>query len=118
MGYTENVQNHTQVENDAYSKTTSYLHEKVPAHVAVSEKKSISGYCSTVVRRLSDDKSSHFVETLRDAIDVDEPGDVLVVAEMSEERELAQGAFRERRLCKYARNHLDRDRLARDLVCS
>ena len=60
---------------------------------------------------------SHLTETLRDAIDVNEPRDVLVVAEMSKERELAQRAFRQRRLCEYTRHHLDRDRLSRDLVC-
>jgi hypothetical protein len=67
---------------------------------------------------LARQQSSHFIETLRDAIDVDKPGDVLVVAEVSKESELAQRAFRERRLCKYTRDHLDRNRLARDLVRS
>lgn len=41
-----------------------------------------------------------------------------MVAEVSKESELAQRAFRERRLCKYTRDHLDRNCLARDLVRS
>jgi len=60
---------------------------------------------------------SHLIETLRDAIGVNEPCDVLVIAEMSKERDLAQRAFRESRPCEYTLHHLDRDRLSRDLVC-
>ena len=62
-------------------------------------------------------KGSHFVEALRDSIDVNEPGYILMVAEVSKERKLAQRAFRERRLRKDTRNHLYRHGLARDLVC-
>ena len=62
-------------------------------------------------------KGSHFVEALRDSIDVNEPSYILMVAEVSKERKLAQRAFRERRLRKDTRNHLYRHGLARDLVC-
>jgi hypothetical protein len=64
-----------------------------------------------------DFKSSHFIEALRDAIDINKPGDVLVVVEMSKERKLAQRAFCERCLWEDTRDHLYRNGLAWDLVC-
>jgi hypothetical protein len=57
-------------------------------------------------------KGSHFIEALRDAIDINKPGNVFMVAEMSKERKLAQRAFREGRLCKDTRDHLYRNGLA------
>jgi hypothetical protein len=60
---------------------------------------------------------SHFVETLRNAIDVNKPGDVFVITEVSKECQFAQRAFRERCLPEYTRHHLYRDGLARNLIC-
>jgi hypothetical protein len=82
----------------------TYLHEKIPTEA-------IRAF------GISRQQSSHFIETFRDPIDVNEPRDVLVVAKVPKESKLAQSAFRERRLCEYARNHLDRNGLTRDLVC-
>ena len=56
----------------------------------------------------------HFTQVGR-AIDVDESRDVFV-REVSEERNLAQDAFRERDLLQRAGHHLDRHGLPRDLV--
>ena len=56
----------------------------------------------------------HFTQVGR-AIDVDESRDVFV-REVSEERNLAQDAFRERDLLQGTGDHLDRDGLSRDLV--
>jgi chloramphenicol 3-O-phosphotransferase len=70
-----------------------------------------------VVGERVDGYRSHFIETLRDAIDVNKPCDVLMVVEVPKERELAQRALRERRLREYTRDHFYRDCLTRDLVC-
>ena len=56
----------------------------------------------------------HFAEVWR-AVYVDEARDILV-REMSEEGDLAQHPFCERDFLERASDHLDRDRLARNLV--
>ena len=62
------------------------------------------------------DSGLHFIETIRNAINVNKTGDVLVITEVSKESQLAQRAFRKRRLREYTRDHLYRNGLARDLI--
>ena len=58
----------------------------------------------------------HFIEAFCDAIDVDKPCDVFVVAEVAKKSEFAQCAFRERCLCEDTRNHFYCNGLPRDFV--
>ena len=77
------------------------------------DKRHVQGKPPTSTRQCS-----HLVETLRNAIHVNKPGDVFVITEVSKKCQFAQRAFRERRLPKYTRHHLYRDGLARNLICS
>ena len=89
--------------------TCTHLHEEVPTRRIIFRRR-VAGFCRS--------QRSQFIEAFRDAIDVNKPCDVFVVAEMSKKGELAQRAFRQGRLCENTRDHLDCNCLSGDLVCS